>query len=65
MGEGGSLHRNFDLSDEPHPGRPSTNVSELERLRNRRLRSRCLLEQLLCSHTAIEYHVHGFIFTWN
>lgn len=55
---------NFDFSDQPPPGRPPTimwrNLKGLLDV----LSSHCLTEQVHCSHTVIENHIHSLRFTW-
>lgn len=58
---------NFEIEDAPHPGRqPQVNVELLMQLieEDPRLTSRFLAEQLQCSHTAVEKHLHDLGKTW-
>jgi [histone H3]-lysine36 N-dimethyltransferase SETMAR len=58
---------NLELDDLPRPGRPlEVDVDLLQQLieQDPRLTSRCLAEQLGCSHTAVEKHLHGLGKTW-
>ena len=52
---------NFELDDLPHTGRPlQVNVDVLKQFieEDPRLTTRCLAEQLGCSHTTVETHLH-------
>ena len=58
---------NFELDALPRPGRPlEVDVDLLTQLieQDPRLTSRCLAEQLGCSHTAVERHLNELGKTW-
>jgi histone-lysine N-methyltransferase SETMAR len=58
---------NLELDDLPRPGRPlELDVDLLKQLieQDPRLTSRCLAEQLGCSHTAVEKHLNELGKTW-
>jgi len=58
---------NLELDDLPRPGRPlEVDVDLLKQLieQDPRLTSRCLAEQLGCSHTAVEKHLNELGKTW-
>lgn len=58
---------NFDLNDSRHSGRPlEIDVDVLKKLieEDPRLTTRCLAEQLGCSHTTIETHLSELGKTW-
>ena len=58
---------NLELDDLPRPGRPlEVDVDLLQQLieQDPRLTSRCLAEQLRCSHTAVEKHLIELGKTW-
>ena len=58
---------NLELDDLPRPGRPlEVDVDHLKQLieQDPRLTSRCLAEQLGCSHTAVEKHLNELGKTW-
>lgn len=57
----------FELDDSPHTGRPmEVDIDLLKQLieEDPRLTSRCLAEQLGCSHTTVEKHLHELRKSW-
>ena len=60
-------NNNYELNDLPRPGRPTEiNIDDLKQLigRDPRLSTRCLAEQLGCSHVAVEKHLKELGKTW-
>lgn len=58
---------NFELDDLPHTGRPSeVDIDHLKQLieEDPRMTTRCLAEQLGCSHTTVETHLADLGKTW-
>ena len=67
IGSIASRSGNLELDDLLRPGRPlEVDVDHLKQLieQDPRLNSRCLTEQLGCSHTAVEKHLNELGKTW-